>query len=526
MIGKLVVMMVVVMMVVVAMAAARRAWRAWLTLSACCAMLAGCGGAAAPGEAGATDEQALDRQLAAVLEQQQFTGTIEQQLEQRLGRRIDPALADLGRLLFFDRVGSLHNDNACAGCHSPAHGFGDSQSIAIGIQSNLLVGPHRQGPRNQRRSPSVVNTAFYPNLMWNGRFFAPSGNPFDASLGFSFPAPEGHTRFGPNDPLVRHLLIAQAFMPPTELNEAAGFTGIRDGIDPRYFQFDDGKGERCPQRDAGGFRNEPIRERVEKRLNAAPAYITRFGAVFPAVRAGAPIDMTMFARAIAEFEFSLTSANAPIDRFARGDTAAMTAAEKRGALLFFGKANCVACHAVAGPSNQMFSDFNMHNIGVPQIAPAFGVGLGNTIFDGPAENEDYGLEQISGLAADRYRFRTSPLRNVALQPAFFHNGAFTRLDEAIGHHLDVLASLDAYDAVRAGVAADLAGRTAPVAKVKANIALLLREPVRLTAAERTDLLRFVRDSTLDERMAPRRTCGLVPAVLPSGAAPLRFEACP
>lgn len=191
MIGKLVVMMVVVTAVVtavVAMAAARRAWRAWLTLSACCAVLAGCG-AAAPGEAGATDEQALDRQLAAVLEQQQFTGTIEQQLEQRLGRRIDPALADLGRLLFFDRVGSLHNDNACADCHSPAHGFGDSQSIAIGIQSNLLVGPHRQGPRNQRRSPSVVNTAFYPNPMWNGRFFAPSGNPFDASLGFSFPAP-------------------------------------------------------------------------------------------------------------------------------------------------------------------------------------------------------------------------------------------------------------------------------------------------------------------------------------------------
>ena len=43
----------------------------------------------------------------------------------------------------------------------------------------------------------------------------------------------------------------------------------------------------------------------------------------------------------------------------------------------------------------MFSDFAMHNIGVPQIAPAFGVGLGNVIFDGPGENEDFGLEQVT-----------------------------------------------------------------------------------------------------------------------------------
>ena len=61
--------------------------------------------------------------------------------------------------------------------------FGDSQSIAIGIQNNEVVGRHRVGPRNQRRTPTVVNTAFYPNLMWNGRFSAPSGDPFDNSAG-------------------------------------------------------------------------------------------------------------------------------------------------------------------------------------------------------------------------------------------------------------------------------------------------------------------------------------------------------
>ena len=114
----------------------------------------------------------------------------------------------------------------------------------------------------------------------------------------------------------------------------------------------------------------------------------------------------------------------------------MTDRQKRGALLFFGKAGCVRCHAVAGPSNEMFSDFEMHVLGVPQVAPVFGVGTGNFAFAGPGDDEDFGLEEFTGDPADRYKFRTSPLRNLALQPAFFHNGGFTRLEDAI-HHLNV-----------------------------------------------------------------------------------------
>jgi cytochrome c peroxidase len=123
----------------------------------------------------ANDDAGTNAQLSAllksVLQQAGFTGRIESTLETRLGRPINGKLANLGQLLFFDRSGGLHNDNTCAGCHAPANGFGDTQSIAIGVQNNLVVGPDRTGPRNQRRTPSVVNTAFYPNLMWNGRFF-------------------------------------------------------------------------------------------------------------------------------------------------------------------------------------------------------------------------------------------------------------------------------------------------------------------------------------------------------------------
>src|SRR5215475_6134285 len=159
---------------------------------------------------------AVDYQLMQVLRSAGFTGNVESTLAVRLGRPINIQLANLGRLLWLDKAGGLHSDNTCGGCHSPANGFGDSQSIAIGVQNNNVVGQNRAGPRNQRRTPSAVNTAFYPNLMWNGRFASLSGNPFDNSKGFIFPLPEGTSRFPPNDPIVTHLLIAQAHIPPTE----------------------------------------------------------------------------------------------------------------------------------------------------------------------------------------------------------------------------------------------------------------------------------------------------------------------
>jgi cytochrome c peroxidase len=475
------------------------------------------------GRDGRRDE--LNMQLEIALRKAGFTGTIESTLVARLGRPIDKRLADLGRKLFFDPIGGLHNDNTCAGCHAPSAGFGDTQSIAIGVQNNLIVGPGREGPRNQRRTPTVVNTAFYPALMWNGRFSAPSGNPFDNTAGFKFPAPEGTTKFPPNDPVVRHLLIAQAHIPPTELNEAAGFTGTKGTLDPRFDVFDDGRGGVVPMPDASGFRNDPIRAAVAKRLNDSPAYVGLFGEAFPAVRGGAPITPLMFAQAIAEFEFTLVRANAPIDQFARGRRDAMSAPEKRGAVLFFGKANCVACHAVAGASNEMFSDFKNRTIGVPQIAPFFGLGKGDTIFDGPGEDEDFGLEQVSGQASDRYKFRTSPLRNVALQPAFFHNGAFTRLDDAIRHHLDVLASVRGYSPNTAGVARDLTHRQGPSVPVLQALDPLLAVPTHLSESEFDDLYRFVSVGLLDRRASPRVMCELVPEALPSGFRPLKFQGC-
>jgi cytochrome c peroxidase len=220
----------------------------------------------------------------------------------------------------------------------------------------------------------------------------------------------------------------------------------------RFHIFDDGHGVAVPDPDESGFRNEPIRQMGVAMLNATPGYRLAFGRVFPEVRQGGPITIEHFANAIAEFEFTLVFADAPIDQFARGRENAMTDAEKRGALVFFGEGKCVTCHAVKGKSNEMFSDFQNHVAGIPQLAPPFGVETANMVYDGPGENEDFGAMQISGLPADKYRFRSSPLRNIALAPAFFHNGAFARLEDAIRFHINPTQS---YNPARAGIDRDL-----------------------------------------------------------------------
>ncbi len=457
----------------------------------------------------------LDARLWRTLKRAGFTGRIESTLERRLGRPVNSDLAKIGNALFFDPILGLRGDNACAGCHSPAHGFADSQSIAIGVQNNGVVGAGRRGLRNQRRSPSVLNSAFYPKLMWNGRFHSPSGDPFDNSLGFAFPPPEGLERFAPFSPSVTHLLAAQAHLPSTELVEMAGFTGTGG-------PFDDGYGHAVPPADANGSTNEPIRTAVLDLVNAAPGYRTAFATVFPGVAQGDPITFAMLGQAIAEFEFTLTFADAPVDRFMRGDPGAMTDSQKRGALLFFGRFGCARCHSVGGESNEMFSDFQMHVVAVPQIAPAYGVGTGNVKFDGPGEDEDFGLEQITHDPADRYKFRTSPLRNIALQPAFFHNGAFTSIEDAIRHYINPAQSARDYNAVAAEVAPDLASRLGPVEPMVERLSPLL-PTLSVKAQELNDLIAFVRDGLLDPRATPENLLRLVPAELPSGLPGLVFE---
>ncbi len=175
------------------------------------------------------------------------------------------------------------------------------------------------------------------------------------------------------------------------------------------------------------------------------------------------------------------------------------------------------CHAVSGRSNELFSDFKMHVAGIPQIAPKFGAGTGNVPFrDHRGElasngNQDYGLYDVTEEDRDAYKFRTSPLRNLAVQPTFFHNGAFTSLSDALRYHLRTMEAARHYDPRQAGAAADLTRNTGPVT---------------LSEGEFSDLLAFLRDGLLDPRALPENLAPVIPASVPSGLSLQVFEATP
>src|SRR5205814_4730434 len=122
-------------------------------------------------------------------------------------------------------------------------------------------------------------------------------------------------------------------------------------------------------------------------------------------------------------------------------------------------------------------------------------------------------------------FRTSPLRNVARQAAFFHNGSFTKLEEAIRFHLEASVYARDYDAKTAGVSLDLSQRVGPVGPVLDRLDPLLLNPPDLSADEFSDLVEFVRSGLLDSRTSKHHLCQLVPESVPSGLPIMKFERC-
>jgi cytochrome c peroxidase len=112
---------------------------------------------------------------------------------------------------------------------------------------------------------------------------------------------------------------------------------------------------------------------------------------------------------------------------------------------------------------------------------------------------------------------------VALQPTFFHNGAFTRLEDALRYHLNPTAGAALYSPSRQHLDADLTGPLGPIQPVLDRLDPSLANPVQLTPEEFNQLLAFVREALLDRRAFPNNLRGLVPDSVPSGRAVLKFQ---
>ena len=140
---------------------------------------------------------------------------------------------------------------------------------------------------------------------------------------------------------------------------------------------------------------------------------------------------------------------------------------------------------------------------------------------------------MTGDEADRYMFRTAPLRNLAVAPAFFHDGAVLTVEAAIRHHLNVEESLSDYDADDVYdpaddvfLATDLTFRRGPYPPMLARLDEALKDGIDLTEREISDLVEFVEVALTDaECVDPEVLCDLVPPSTPGNEDMEHFFAC-
>src|ERR687885_925380 len=155
-----------------------------------------------------------------------------------------------------------------------------------------------------------------------------------------------------------------------------------------------------------------------------------------------------FGLAIQMYESTLVSGKAPIDRFAGGDTSALTPQQQEGLALFQGKAGCASCHGgpefshasvenvvdqplenmVMGDGGVATYDNGFYNIGVRPTPSDLGVG-GNDPFGHPLSMTLFG--GTTGRVAVDGSFKVPDLRNVALTPPYFHNGGQLTLRQVV-----------------------------------------------------------------------------------------------
>jgi len=277
---------------------------------------------------------------------------------------------ELGRLLFFDRRLSHNNTFSCAMCHVPEQGFSSNE---------LATAVGIEGRTVRRNSPTIYNVAYLERLFQDGR---------------------------------ESTLEQQIWGPLLAHNEMGN----------------------------------PSVGQVIGKIRAIPGYRARFDETF----AGRGITMETVGMALASYERVLVSANSNFDRwYYGGDGSAMSADQQAGFRLFTGKANCSACHQITKES-ALFTDMALHNTGIGyqrsmsttpaqtrvQIAPGEHITVRGDIVAEASEPppNDLGLYEITENPADRWKYRTPTLRNVALTAPYMHNGSMGTLQEVIAFY--------------------------------------------------------------------------------------------
>ncbi|MCE8529642.1 cytochrome-c peroxidase [Ruegeria pomeroyi] len=391
----------------------------------------------------------------------------------------------LGQLLFYDPILSGNRTVACASCHHPR--FGTSDGVSLGLGDGALgIGPEmRLDPENPpeqripRNAPALFNLGAeeFTHFFHDGRLESdptrPSGirTPLGADMEMGFAS----------------ALSAQAMFPVLSGDEMAG----------HYSENDVAQAVRRGMLTGPGGAWAILAARIE----AIPDYRRAFDAVI----GPRPVTFADIANVIADFMvFEWRADDSPFDRYLRGQ-GDLPEAAKAGMDLFYGKAQCASCHA-----GQLQTDHGFHAIAMPQIGPGKAARF-------ERHNRDIGRMRVTGDPADAYAFRTPSLRNVTATAPYGHSGAYASLRAVVEHHLDPVASLEAYDFASAllpggGFASDRAVLDDPVEMAAIADANRL-EPIELSDGEVDALLAFF--DTLTDPVALTGRLG-IPDKVPSG----------
>lgn len=287
----------------------------------------------------------------------------------------------LGTALFFDTNLSKNRTMSCATCHNPETAFVDQRNKVSGNMASLGDDDKSVGDRN---APSAAYAMFFPTFAKNT---------------------------GKKESQARSAFIGGQFL---------------DGREP------DLAGQ------AGGPPLNPIemgmpdKASVVDRIIENPAYKMQFKLLYgDDIFTDKDQAYAAMADAIATFEQTETMFapfDSKYDRFLRGEYE-LTVLEDLGRSLFFSNnnTNCATCHVqkVEDAPREVFSNFEYHNIGVPE----------NTALRqlNGVTAKDYGLWQNSHAEIDdsKGRFKVPTLRNVAVTGPYMHNGVFKDLRTVI-----------------------------------------------------------------------------------------------
>ncbi|MDA3807887.1 MAG: c-type cytochrome [Thiomicrorhabdus sp.] len=147
-------------------------------------------------------------------------------------------------------------------------------------------------------------------------------------------------------------------------------------------------------------------------LSSIPAYVEDFNKAFP--DSEEPICFGNAKKALAAFEITLLTPDAPFDQFLRGDLKALDNTTKKGLHLFINK-GCADCHMSMNIGGNGYYVFGVKSKPDPRYLPV----------------DDHGRSAILSSIEEDYVFKAPSLRNVGLTAPYFHSGSAWTLAEAV-----------------------------------------------------------------------------------------------